>query len=144
MPRNPKKNYLSPSKLFCPIETCRKECRTYAGLTQHIHAKHTDYQRGTPPSASAIDSVVLNIPDSSDSESDFLSYVSSTMIPPDSAQGFDHYSDFEFRLRSSLPRDSPSRESETSKRSDATEYHPLINGLLLKYIHCVYLHLCTR
>jgi hypothetical protein len=137
----------SPAKPICPVEACRKECRTYAGLTQHLHAKHIEYQRGgTPPSASAVnDGIILDVLDS-DSDSN-LSYMSTGAFQV----GSNHDSNFEFPLqvlpssRTSPPNSPnlPSRESEVlSKPSDSTEYHPLINGQLPKCISAfiVYLH----
>lgn len=74
-------------KLICPVEACRKECRSYAGLMQHLHAKHIGYQRSgipSPPSAlaSAVDgtpSLLVNLDSDSDLGSN-LSYVSQATV----------------------------------------------------------------
>jgi hypothetical protein len=124
MPRIPK-SYCSPAKLICPVEACRKECRTHSGLTQHLHAKHKEYQPGTPPSAAAVSNhIILESDSSSDSDPGAWDVF-----------GFNHNSDgvgFDFEIPpfpSSQPNlNSPSRESEVSDSSSSIEYHPLING----------------
>lgn len=125
------KNYCSPAQLvICPVEGCRKECLSYGGLTQHIQAKHKEYQPGTPPSAAAADYTIL------DSESSSVNDLEMS-IPPDndpagasdafgSESNLDHSIGFDFEipfLLSSQP-DSPSQESEASN----VDYHPIING----------------
>jgi hypothetical protein len=149
MHRN-QKNHRSPAQLvICPVEGCRKECLSYGGLTQHIQAKHKEYQPGTPspPSAAAVDYSIL------DSESSSVNDLEmSTGIPPDNdpagaSDAFgsesesestgnrdrdrdrDHDSlsigfDFEIPFLPSSQPDSPSRESEASN----VDYHPIING----------------
>lgn len=127
--------YCSPAKLICPVEACRKECRTHSGLTQHLYAKHKDYHPGTPPSAAAVNDRI-NL-DSDLSSVDDVEM--SKSIPSDSdlgawdVFGSNHDSvDFDSEIpRPFLPPsrpDSPSQESEASSIFKFIEYHPLING----------------
>lgn len=132
--------FRSPAELelTCPVEACGRTCRTHSGLTQHLHAKHKDYQPGTPRSAVTVnDRVVL------DSDSDLSSAAGSEMsIPPsDPAGAWEAFGssrdsvgqDFEIPepfIPSSRP-DSPSQESIASDHDSSiftTEYHPHING----------------
>jgi hypothetical protein len=122
--------YCSPAtiKLICPVEGCRKECRSYGGLTQHLHAKHKDYQPGTPPSAAAVNDCLILDSD--------LPTVTDLEIPDSDPAGvWDAFGsesnrsvsfDFENPLFLSSPPDSPSRESEASGLN--VDYHPIING----------------
>ena len=126
-------------ELTCPVDGCGRTCRTHSGLTQHIHAKHKDYQPGTPRSAATVDDLVVL---DSDSDLDLSSAAGSEMsIPPSAAGTWDAFSysrdsvgqNFEIPepfLPSSRP-DSPSQESLASDSESSiftTEYHPLING----------------
>jgi hypothetical protein len=131
MPRV-QKSYCSPTKLICPVEGCRKQCRTNSGLTQHLHAKHKEYQRETHPSVAAVNDCIIL-----DSDLSSVSDLEMSIIPPDGdpAGAWDAFAngsesnhdsvgvDFEIPL----PPDSPSRESEAMD-SNVT-YHPIINGL---------------
>ena len=135
MPRIPNSNR-SPAKLVCPVDTCGKECRTHSGLTQHLNAKHKDYQLGTPSPLSTATIGDRIVPESDLSESSLSD--AQMLIPPDSdlgawdAFGSNHNSDFEIPplpgpLLPSQPN-SPSRESEANDSKIFMEYHPLISG----------------
>jgi hypothetical protein len=118
------KSYCSPTKLVCPVESCRKECRTHSGLTRHLHSKHKEYQPGTPPSAAAVsDRIILDSDLSSDSDPGAWDVFGSTNH---NNVGFD----FEIPPLPSSQPNSPSQESEVSNSSSSAsvEYHPLING----------------
>jgi hypothetical protein len=127
MPRI-EKSYCSPAKpeLICPVKGCGKECRAYGGLTQHIQAKHKEYQPGTP-SAAVVDDFI--VPDSDlSSVNDPETYFSPDRDPAGTWDAFDSQSNhdsigFDFENQSSRP-DSPSRESEALN----VDYHPIING----------------
>lgn len=132
MPRN-QKSYCSPAKLICPVEGCRKECRTYGGLTQHLDAKHKDYQTGDPPSTAAdndciildsdlssVNDLEMSIPPDSDPTGDWDPFASGSEL--NDGVGFD----FEIPLLPSSQPDSPSPESEAS--GSDVDYHPIING----------------
>jgi hypothetical protein len=119
MPRIQKINR-SPAKLICPVEGCRKECRSHGGLTQHLRSKHKEYQPGSPPADAVNDFIILD------------SDLSSDRDPAGAwdATGSEHNHDgigFDFEvqtLRSS--RSSPSQESEASVSN--VDYHPTISG----------------
>jgi hypothetical protein len=125
---------MSGAKLICPIEACRKECRTHSGLTRHLNSKHKDYQPGlrTPPSAAAVNDLFVLDSD--------VSSLNDVDIPPGSDPGaaWDAFSsnhdnvgfDFETPLIPSSRPHSPSQESQASDSSSSTsvDYHPLING----------------
>lgn len=132
MPRL-QRSYCSPAdlELICPVNGCRKKCRTYGGLAQHIQAKHKDYQPGTPFAAVVNDFNILDSDLSSANDLEISFPLESDPDGPWDAFNFDSESnhnsiDFDFEnpfLPSSRP-DSPSRESEASN----VVYHPIING----------------
>lgn len=154
MPRFPRGSP-SSTKLICPIEACRKECRSHSGLSQHINSKHKDYQPGlgTPPSAAALnDSDILDTaPSDISSLNDELEEMTRMSIPPDTGSDLgggaafgstgNHESDTSRRHSSvgsdfgtpPLPFSQPHSPSQESRSSDSSssisvEYHPLING----------------
>lgn len=127
MPRI-QKSYCSPElELVCPVEGCRKVCRAYGGLTQHLQAKHKEYQPGTPSSTAVVNDCIIL-----DSDLSFVNDLEMSISPDsDPAGAWDAFGDhdsigFDFEipfLPSSRPH-SPSIESEASN----VNYHLIING----------------
>ena len=133
MPRI-QRGYHSPAKLICPVEACRKECRTHSGLTQHLNSKHEDYQLGlgTPPSAAAVNDLFIL-----DSDVSSLNDAEMSILPdgdPDVAwDAFSSNHDnvgFDIETTPFLPSSRPHSPSQASDSSSSisVEYHPLING----------------
>lgn len=132
MPRI-QKSYYSPAKLICPVEGCRKECQTYSGLTQHLHAKHKGYQPRTPPSAAVNDCIILD--SDSSSVNDLQMSIAPDSDPVGACDVFDpesnHDSDnfgFEMPLLPSSRPDSPLAFRESEASGPNVDYHPIING----------------
>ena len=124
-------NDCPPAKLICPVKGCLKECRTYSGLTQHLHAKHKEYQPGTPPpTTAAVNDFIL------DSDLSSVNLNDLEMRDSDPAGAWDEFGtepnhgsvvpDFEIPLLPSSRPDSPSRETIAS--GSIVDYHPIING----------------
>jgi hypothetical protein len=124
MPRVPK-SYCSPAaKLICPVKACMKNCRTHSGLTQHLHAKHKEYQAGnsSPAAVNDLDNSGLLSESSTsinDSASDHLGAWDSF--------GSEHDGRIDFENPLSPVQESAVSDSDSSSTS-STEYHPLING----------------
>jgi hypothetical protein len=127
MPRI-EKIHRSPAKLICPVEGCRKVCRTHNGLTQHLNSKHKEYQPGTPPSppaAAVNDYIILDSDLSSDSDlAGTWDAIASGPEPSHDSDGVGF--DFDIQVLPSSQPGSPSRESEASGSN--ADYHPTISG----------------
>lgn len=122
MPRI-QKIHRSPAKLVCPVEGCRKVCRTNSGLTQHLNSKHKEYQPETPPAAAVNDFILLDSDLSSDSDlAGTWDAIASGPEPSHDDVGFD----FDIQVLPSSQPGSPSRESEASGSN--VDYHPTISG----------------
>ena len=137
MPRI-QKRYCSPAELICPVEACRKECRTHSGLTQHLLAKHKDYQPESPRFAAVVNDCIIP---SLDSDLSSASANDCDMEMPTSISDSDYPSLAGARDAFGSNRDSvgldfeipggPSPPSESSRpdSSHLIEYHPLMNGM---------------
>ena len=127
-------NLLSPIQRFlCPIETCRRACKSKAAWTRHLRSVHAHIDLSKFQSQNPI----IDLPQvSSPTRRHALSSLPTSPVTPNPN---DAHTDYDFEMEpiehdaagSDFHPDLRSSPSHNSEAGDCKEYHPIINGEFL-------------